>query len=476
MSRFLLLFSIGVSIVFNTNAYSGGNGTTNTPYLIASAADLLQLSSTSSDWGLVFKQTADIDMASATVFEPIGDNSPTKFSGVYDGDGYIITGLTLTNNSASTYFGLFGYVSATSELKNILLDNVSILSTDMYKQVGGLVGFLEGGRIQKCFMKGNISCGESSAVGGIVGSNSGGIVEECYTAGIVTGGANSSIGGIAGSLTQSGVVRKCYSISNIIGGDGSYAGGVVGVNSGAVENCYFTGAIEPGSGSLFGVVAYNFSGTTSSNYYNSDSTSSNSGVGGALDSDEMSNQSSFTGWDFTNVWKMSVCNNYVFPVLKWENPIRAQLSLSGNTLTASGIGSGLAYEWRDCNNSNSVIAGATNSTYVASVTGSYSVTISKSACVSSSICKEVTIASTGIHKEVEANLLVYPNPTSGSIIVSLIDDNEGLVEIYDVQGRYLSKKEYKGGVMNIDIEGPAGVYYVQLKTNGGIQTVRVVKQ
>ncbi|HRI46077.1 MAG TPA: hypothetical protein PK559_03140 [Ignavibacteriaceae bacterium] len=52
----LLFLSISVSVL----AYSGGDGSSGTPYQISSASDLIELSNTSGDWDKFFIQTVDI--------------------------------------------------------------------------------------------------------------------------------------------------------------------------------------------------------------------------------------------------------------------------------------------------------------------------------------------------------------------------------------------------------------------------------
>jgi hypothetical protein len=85
-------------------AYSGGSGTTASPYKIATRADLLTMSATPSDWGKKFMLTADIDLSGVVftraVIAPDTDNATdwfqgTIFSGVFDGNGHLIRNLTL---------------------------------------------------------------------------------------------------------------------------------------------------------------------------------------------------------------------------------------------------------------------------------------------------------------------------------------------------------------------------------------------
>ena len=118
---------------------SGGTGAWDDPYLISNAADLEWLSATPGVWMgyLSFVQTADID-ASGAVITPIGTDDVTYFDGYYDGGGFKIDHLTITENGTTAkYTGLFGFTNDWASIQNLELTNVTI-SGGQY--VGGLVG------------------------------------------------------------------------------------------------------------------------------------------------------------------------------------------------------------------------------------------------------------------------------------------------------------------------------------------------
>ena len=79
--------------------------------------------------GKTFKQTADITLSGN--FEPIGSQpnsyNPTPFSGIYDGQGHAITGLTV--NTFSPYAGLFGKLQGGS-VRNVTMVNPHVTSND----------------------------------------------------------------------------------------------------------------------------------------------------------------------------------------------------------------------------------------------------------------------------------------------------------------------------------------------------------
>jgi hypothetical protein len=188
---------------------------------------------------------------------PIG-TSTNPFTGVFDGNGYTISGLTI--NSTSGRVGMFGQVGLGGIVKNLGLINVNITGGGTVGHTGGIVGN-NSGTVQNCYTTGSVSgSGTSvSGIGGIVGVNLG-IVQNCYSMSTVTGIDSVPVGGIVGSNNETGIVRNCYSTSDFIG-NSRYAGGIVGYNfRGTVENCYSTGDINS-SFTAGGIVGYDL-GTT----------------------------------------------------------------------------------------------------------------------------------------------------------------------------------------------------------------------
>lgn len=136
---------------------------------------------------------ADISLEN-TEYLPI----PT-FGGTFDGKGYTISGLTITNSV--TPAGLFGVLQETGVVKNL---NVS----------------------------GDVSpSGDADVVGGIAGENNG-TIENCTYTGSVSGKQNT--GGIAGINGTTGNIKKC-NVSGTISGE-NMTGGIAGYNLGEIAS------------------------------------------------------------------------------------------------------------------------------------------------------------------------------------------------------------------------------------------------
>ena len=75
---------------------------------------------------------ADIDMKEQT-FTPIG-NQATLFVGEFDGQGHVISNLTV---SGGDYTGLFGVVSGGADIRNFVLDKTCSISGGAFVGVIG---------------------------------------------------------------------------------------------------------------------------------------------------------------------------------------------------------------------------------------------------------------------------------------------------------------------------------------------------
>ncbi|MGU7784559.1 GLUG motif-containing protein [Burkholderia sp. PU8-34] len=180
--------------------------------------------------------------------------------------------------------------------------------------VGGLVGFNYGtGAVSNSYATGSVN--GNIRVGGLIGENWG-AVTDVYATGSVSGA--SYVGGLIGfTFTSNTQVRDAYATGSVSGT--SYVGGLVGANyGGIVSNAYATGSVNGGSNSqnVGGLVGYNdYTGTVSNAYWDTATTGQTTSAGGVgLTDAQMTQQSSFAGFDFTNTWR--IYNGYTYPLLK----------------------------------------------------------------------------------------------------------------------------------------------------------------
>ncbi len=167
-------------------AYSGGDGSVATPYLISDPNDWQELMVTSADWDSHFLLTVDLDFGGVSLI-PVGNDS-TYFTGVFDGNGHVLSNFVI-NQSYDAGVGLFGTIRPGGQVLNLGVEN-GIVAGDNY--VGGLCGW-NSGTISQCYTTGSVTGYWN--VGGLCGWNSG-TISQCYATGGVTGGG--WVGGLCG--------------------------------------------------------------------------------------------------------------------------------------------------------------------------------------------------------------------------------------------------------------------------------------
>ena len=142
------------------------------------------------------------------------------------------------------------------------------------------------------------------------------------------------------------------------------------------------------------------------------------------------------------------------------NTVDVNVAQANVQLTASA--SGASYQWLDCNNAFSAIAGQTNQSFTAISNGSYAVEIIQNGCTDTSIC--YTVSTIGIN-ESENKIVIYPNPSSDIINIQSALALKGVkVKLLDINGKIV----YESNINNksnfsIDISDKAKeIYFVKI--------------
>lgn len=261
--------------------FSGsGSGTSEDPYIITTVEQLQEMSDYLSSY---FELGNDIDASKTSTwnsgegFVPIGTIG-TAFTGNLEGNNYIIDGLYI--NRSSDYQGLFGYTNNGS-VSNVGLTGCSITGSN---NVGSFVGFFTiGSTLSGCYSTGNVS--GINYVGGMIGRTDSGTVTNCYT--------------------------KCSSTGT------DYVGGLTGQRSGTLSHCYSTGVVT-GSSSVGGLVGSGIGGSVIACFWDTETSGQSSSPGGGtgLTTVNMKLKSSYSGWDFTDIWFMPLLVNDGYPALQ----------------------------------------------------------------------------------------------------------------------------------------------------------------
>lgn len=285
---------------------------------------------------------------------PIGMDKTKAYTGNFDGNGHTISGLYINSTAANT--GLFGYVGAAGEIKNVTISDSIITSTQNYtgavagdsygnitnchtaattrvtgtNYVGGIVGELDSNMsLAQCSNAGEVQgTGTSGYAGGIAGrvqSNASNALTDSYNTGRITGVAN--VGGIAGYLYNGGGIQNVYNTGSVSASKG-VAGGIVGAfRYGTLKNAYNAGLVEASTkGGVTGRLEWAGGNKTLQNVFYSDEYEAvgnlngctiQNGTATAKTSDELK---ALTSEDLGGGFAADTNGiNSGYPVLAWQN-------------------------------------------------------------------------------------------------------------------------------------------------------------
>ena len=270
--------------------YGGGCGTIEEPYLIYTPEHWAEILNNTKDWSKCFRVLADIDLSLLPETDNIIiGNQTIPFIGIFDGNGYTISNFSIYINGPINDAGLFGCVDGdTALIYNIGFTN-SVISAVDGTNIGGLVGNLQNGTVEGCFIA-NSNITGNIAVGGLVGHNSG-LILNSYAVASVSGANNT--GGLLGY--NEGIVSYCYSSGSVAGLTQAETGGLIGNES---------------------------NGTVVDSFWDINTSGQNISPGGGTGkaTAEMKMKITFAsaGWDFdTPIWQINEGSAY--PNLEWEH-------------------------------------------------------------------------------------------------------------------------------------------------------------
>jgi hypothetical protein len=318
-----------------------GNGTVADPWIISSADELNAMRHNLSAH---YRLGEDIDLSASIAWhwqmdegwEPIGDND-TPFTGSLDGAGHVIEGLTI-NRPDTRYQGLFGYLGSSASVTDLGLASAYVrgrLDTGLLAgyAAGHLMGIQVSGEVHGLGnrtggMVGNLDNSDgphdSHAVvtvrglsnsGGLAGRAVGATVTGSYSLGSVRG--NHDTGGLIGFQGHDSTLTDSFSHATVDSRGFSGGGGLVGnlaVSSGQIHRSYSSGLVIGDHGGIGGLVGAS-SGTVADSYWDTQSSDQDGSAGGAgRTTAQMQQQTTYSGWDFTDTW--SIVEDVTYPGLR----------------------------------------------------------------------------------------------------------------------------------------------------------------
>jgi hypothetical protein len=320
---------------------------------ITSLIDLRWLSESDFDHDKYFELDKNINAANTRSWNAGEGFYPIElFSGFFDGNEFTIDSLYI-NRQDGCYNGLFGKIKGipadTVYIKDLKLLNCSIIGFQNTGALAGLSGYQS--EYKNVINLNNIEIsgvvlGKDDFAGSLCGSSKMTKITHCksesfvhgkdYTGGLCgyfysdcsstdiipflqqsyvngdTKGRN-NVGGLIGKTSEA-VIKDAYAVGKVDGED--YVGGLVGKNFDSyIFNTYSSGKVT-GYDYVGGLIGdhdphYNQKAKVESSYWDFQTSKiSESDKGYPRDSIQMKTQSTFSGWDFNNVWCMAEGQTY----------------------------------------------------------------------------------------------------------------------------------------------------------------------
>ena len=152
------------------------------------------------------------------------------------------------------------------------------------------------------------------------------------------------------------------------------------------------------------------------------------------------------------------------------------VSQEGATLVVDSVSPEATYQWIDCEG-DTLIPGATASSFTPSENGTYAVIITENSCSDTSDC--VVVNTVGIDKGFFFDISVFPNPVNEQLTIDMGENTAQVrVQMLGVQGQILYDARHQAEVP-IRLETahlPTGIYLIRIHTETSSFRTQILKQ
>jgi hypothetical protein len=183
-------------------------------------------------------------------------------------------------------------------------------------------------------------------------------------------------------------------------------------------------------------------------------------------------------WTTTGTYKDTIPNanlcDSVITINLTINNVNTTVTQNSATLTADETNA--TYQWIDCDNNNTIIAGETNQSFTATTNGNYAVIIDDGNCGDTSSCYNVTVSY--INTISQNGISIYPNPAHNFVVIQNSEFKIQNLKVLDITGKYIyCHSEHSEKSIQINISDlKTGVYFIKLTTNNTSEVLRFVKK
>ncbi len=298
----VLLMAVLVTPVL---AFSGlGTGSSSDPYQIINYSQLNEIRNSRSSYYVLMN---DINCQGEPTWEPISDEKMGEINFQLDGNGYRISNFLVNGNYGSVYNTGAGFVGySQNNIDKTMFLNITFYNASVVNSFSGdanagiLVGRLDG--VYGYYNRDQILADRVFIYNSTVSTPVG------YLIGFTGEFAGSFYGGYINCAGYNNKVQNSSPFKN--GGIGGFCGGdnAFNLSTNVWSNSQGAGLFATSTNA----------GLITSSYWNSDSGYDGYGGTGKTTAEMKSNET-YSGWDFTNTWKMSEATGQFagYPIFKW---------------------------------------------------------------------------------------------------------------------------------------------------------------
>ena len=223
--------------------FADGYGTEESPYGIATAQHLKNMSRALVDEEMIyFRLLDDIDLSGVN-WAALNPTDPYKKFIDFDGNGHVIINLTTSSQAYGSFFGVL-----CGNCYDVGFLNANIQSSRAGGVIGGYIGLASPsddsftGRVERVYVTGSVTAnGDGGGICGNLGKMvdmTPCVISDCYSLADVSG---TNTGGLAGRVLSGSRIERSYACGEVITAKKAdatyYGGGIVGsLNGGTLSN------------------------------------------------------------------------------------------------------------------------------------------------------------------------------------------------------------------------------------------------
>lgn len=154
--------------------------------------------------------------------------------------------------------------------------------------------------------------------------------------------------------------------------------------------------------------------------------------------------------------------------------VNADVTTTDPTITANF--SGASYQWLDCDNNFAEILNETEQAFTPTENGNYAVQVTFEGCTLTSDC--VNIIAVSVEEfDIFETTTIFPNPNYGEVNIKLGDLENVDISIVDITGKSVFEaKNIRTKNYKFNLDAPAGMYLIELQSEGAYRNFRLVVQ